>query len=218
MKFELIERVLEAGENAADIIEGLARDNGAGVFVLDLPADDVRATAAALKGTDKILFNVRHHDDALRGAACSAVLFHTLPSRSMLTDAMAQYLRQKGWTEVLVLEGEAEPDKSLSTAFQGSARKLGLTIAETRPFVLTNDPRLRDQSNVQLLTGDADYDVIFLADTTGEYGRYVPYRSYLARPVVGSEGHHCERLALGRGSATARHNSTNASTAAPTDA
>ena len=39
-----------------------------------------------------------------------------------------------------------------------------------------------------MLTGDADYDVIFLADEVGEFGRYVPYATYLPRPVVGTEG------------------------------
>jgi len=30
--------------------------------------------------------------------------------------------------------------------------------------------------------------VVFLADEIGEFGRYVPYATYAARPVVGSEG------------------------------
>jgi ABC transporter substrate binding protein (PQQ-dependent alcohol dehydrogenase system) len=89
---------------------------------------------------------------------------------------------------VLILEGGNEADQTLSAAFQEAARKFRLNVVDVRPFVLSNDPRLRDQTNVPLLTGDADYDVVFLADTLGEFGRYVPYQTYQARPVVGSEG------------------------------
>ena len=57
-----------------------------------------------------------------------------------------------------------------------------------KPFQLTNDPRFREQSNVALMTAGADYDVVFVADTDGEFGRYVPYQTNLPRPVVGTTG------------------------------
>ncbi len=89
---------------------------------------------------------------------------------------------------MLLLEGEAEADKALNAAFQEAARKFRIEIVDVRPFVLSNDPRVRDQTNIPLLTGGVDHDVIFLADTLGEFGRYVPYRTYDARPIVGTEG------------------------------
>ena len=77
----------------------------------------------------------------------------------------------------------------LDPAIHGAtARKFGLRILAIRPFVLSNDPRQRDRTNIGMLTGAADYDVIFLADAAGEFGRYLPYQSYLPRPVIGSEG------------------------------
>jgi ABC transporter substrate binding protein (PQQ-dependent alcohol dehydrogenase system) len=106
----------------------------------------------------------------------------------MLMDGLAQFLFKRNWTDVLVLEGEEGSDLVLSAAFQASARKFRLNVVEVRPFVLSNDPRVRDQNNVTLLTGDADYDVVFLADTLGEFGRYVAYQTYRPRPIVGSEG------------------------------
>jgi len=54
--------------------------------------------------------------------------------------------------------------------------------------VLSNDPRLRDQTNIPILTGGIDYDVVFIADELGEVGRYIPYNTLDPRPVVGSEG------------------------------
>ncbi len=106
----------------------------------------------------------------------------------MLMDALAQYLLKKNWRDVLVLEGQETGDKTISNAFQSSARKFRLNLEDVRPFVLSNDPRQRGQNNIPILTSGTAYDVIFLADGFGEFGRYVPYNTQQARPVVGSEG------------------------------
>jgi ABC transporter substrate binding protein (PQQ-dependent alcohol dehydrogenase system) len=39
-----------------------------------------------------------------------------------------------------------------------------------------------------MTSGRRDYDVVFIADTDGEFGRYVPYQSVRPRPVVGTTG------------------------------
>lgn len=187
VRFELDEKTLGEADEAAAAILALVAD-GTRVFLLDLPLEDVKHAAAALAGEDVLLFNIRHGADELRGEACSPVLFHTIPSDAMVMDGLAQFLFKKDWTDVLILEGEGEADRTLSAAFQASARKFGLDVVDVRPFVLSNDPRLRDQTNIPLLTGDAAYEVVFLADTLGEFGRYVPYQTYRPRPIVGSEG------------------------------
>jgi ABC transporter substrate binding protein (PQQ-dependent alcohol dehydrogenase system) len=73
-------------------------------------------------------------------------------------------------------------------AVQRAAQRFDVRIVEVRPFVLTNDPRQREQSNVALVTADAKYDVVLVADTDGEFARYVPYMTQFPRPVVGSAG------------------------------
>jgi len=74
------------------------------------------------------------------------------------------------------------------TSLQHSARKFHANIVETRPFLLTNDPRNREQTNILLMTGGARYDVVYVADRSGEFDRYVPYETSLPRPVVGTAG------------------------------
>ena len=187
LKFALIEESLSAEEPALGRIRKLM-DEGSSVFILDLPLAEMQEVAAALVGEAVILFNVRHGDDTLRGSGCSPVLFHTLPSDAMRMDALAQFLFKKNWRQVLILQGEQEADVTLSEAFQASARKFGLTIADVRDFVLSNDPRERDRNNIALLTAGAGYDAVFLADSIGEVGRYVPFNTKEPRPVVGSEG------------------------------
>ncbi len=188
LKFKLVERLLAPGGEAAAAIRDIAAAEGAKVFLLDLAVEDMARTLRTLDADPLILFNVRHGDDSLRGADCAANLFHTMPSDAMLMDGLAQFLKRKRWERLLVLQGEEAEDARLTAAFQKSARKFGLVIAEVRPFKLGNDPRERDRNNIHLLTSQASYDAVFLADTVGEFGRFVPYGTLLARPVVGTEG------------------------------
>jgi ABC transporter substrate binding protein (PQQ-dependent alcohol dehydrogenase system) len=88
----------------------------------------------------------------------------------------------------LVLQGPLEKDASLVEAFQRSAARFGAEIVGVRPFVLTNDPRQREQSNVALVTEGSNYDIVLVVDTDGEFARYVPYQTRTPRPVVGTAG------------------------------
>ena len=188
IKFKLIEQVASGADELATVIEALHREAGAKVFLLDVPAAMLRATAGRFAGAPLLLFNIRNRDNDLRNENCAPNLYHAVPSYRMLTDALAQYLFKKGWTKVLVLRGPGEPDQAYANSFSASARRMRLEIVGDRGFELTNDPRKRGESNVALMTGGPDYDVIFIADQDGEFGRYVPYQTYLPRPLVGDEG------------------------------
>ena len=157
-------------------------------FILaDLPAAALVDLGRRLKGKPVLLFNVSAPDDALRGVDCLADVVHTYPSEAMLSDALVQYLASKGWMQILVLQGPAPEDAALVTALQHSAKKFGAKIVDVKPFLLSTDPRNRTQSNVVLMT-EGRYDVVYVADSSNEFGRYVPYQTSLPRPVVGSAG------------------------------
>src|SRR5271163_2545280 len=159
------------------------------LFVLDLPAEAVEHLASALAGKPALLFNATAPDDALRRTLCAPNLIHTMPSLAMLTDALAQHVVAHKWRDVLLLEGPLESDKILADAFARSAAKFGARLVERRGFKLGNDPRERDDNNVALLTATArDYDVVFVADSDGEFARGLPYRTTRPRPVIGSTG------------------------------
>ena len=166
----------------------LRDEAGVRFFIVDADAAALRALADALRDDGVLLFNVSETADALRRADCRANLMHVIPSLSMLTDAMAQYLVLRNWRRILLLRGELPADAELAGAFTRSAKKFGLTIAAVKQFVLSNDPRERGRNNIRLLTAAPDHDVIFLADTWGEFGRYVPYQTHKPRPVAGTEG------------------------------
>lgn len=187
-----VEFALESAEaaTAAELIKQVETLQAKGVrFILsDLPAATLSEVASAFKGKDVVFFNVSAPDDSLRQAQCQAVVFHTLPNHAMQADALVQYLVAHKWKEVLVLEGEAPEDKLLTAAFERAAKRYGAEIVAKRPFVLGNDPRERDKNNIALLTGDEDYDVVYIADSHGEFARNAAYQTLLPRPVIGSEG------------------------------
>ena len=163
-------------------------EQGVRFFILDLPADVVASVAEETRDRPLALLNISARDDRLRAAQCQSHLLHVIPSHAMLADALAQYLVFKKWREVLVLVGGSDDDAVIAQAFKRSAKRMGLKIVDERPFVLSNDPRERDRNNVALLTSGEDYDVVYVADSKGEFSRDVPYHVLLPRPIVGSEG------------------------------
>ncbi len=163
-------------------------EKGVRFFLVDAPAAVLTALAEHAKDAEALLFNVSEPADTLRADACSANLLHTIPSHAMQADALAQYLKYRGWNGVLLLQGPLDEDRTISQAFQASAAKFGLDIEDLRDFVLSNDPRERDKNNITLLTSGGDYEVVFVADTLGHFGRLAPYQTALPRPIVGTEG------------------------------
>ena len=161
---------------------------GVRFFLADLPSDTLAELAATSKGRNLLLFNVSAPDDRLRQDQCQSHLLHVIPSHAMSMDALAQYLVFRKWRDALALQGPRGEDQRMGAAFERSAKRYGANIVEKRSFVLGNDPRKRDQNNVALLTADADYDVVFVADTDGEFARDVPYQTVKPQLVIGSEG------------------------------
>lgn len=181
-----------SGKDATDLtqwIEKTRAEQGVNFFLIDANTDTIRAVSQAVRGQDVMLINVTNPDDRLRGAFCSANLAHTAPSYNMLTDAVTQYLVFQGWVNVLLITGPREDDKKIADALKRSIRRNGARLVEERSFVASNDPRQRDQNNTRLLTGGSrDYDVVFIADSDGEFARTFPYQTVRARPVVGTGG------------------------------
>jgi ABC transporter substrate binding protein (PQQ-dependent alcohol dehydrogenase system) len=188
LNVSLLRKSLTETEDAARVLRTAAQAQGVRAAILDLPAEETRQLAKSLSDDPLILFNARHRDDGLRLLTCRTRLLHTLPSWSMLHDALAQRLLELDWRRILVLRGPQAEDKALAASFLGSARKFGLRIVDLRDFVAGNDPRRRDQINIRLLTGGIDYDALFVADAIGDFARTVPFNTMRPRPVVGSAG------------------------------
>lgn len=177
--------VADADDAIAKI--GAMAASGERFAIVDLPGDVLAQVATATKDLPITLVNATAPQNALRDL-CLPNLLHTAASDRMLSDAYSQLLRVRNWTRVLMLVGPEPRDVEMADAFQASATRLGITISGRRTFTLSTDPANRENNNSALLTGGVDYDVVYIADSLGEYARYLPYATQLARPVIGSAG------------------------------
>ena len=181
-------RALSVGEdeNLAAAIK--AAGGGGALIVANLPARDLSALSEMLGGTDALIFNAAAADTDLRGTACLGNVLHTVPSWAMLGDALAQFALKKRWTRWLLLAGPSDSDRQFAEALRQSAKKFGTKIVEEAAWDAESDIRRNAHEEVPRLTNGTDHDLIAVADTLGDFGRYLPYNTYHPRPVVGSEG------------------------------
>ncbi len=189
VKFRLEIRRAADLEGVRAAFEDLSKNSGSRYFLVDLPGDLLARFAAETRGREVLLFNISAYEDELRGEKCQPHLLHVIASYRQLADALAQYLSHKQWHRILVLRGPDPEDHRIADVFSVSAKRFGNRIVEVRDFLPTHDPRAREQNNIRLLTTGIDYDVVFVADHFGEFGRHVPYETVLARPVVSLVGH-----------------------------
>ena len=170
-------------------------EDGVGFIVADVEPDTLLALADATVGKEAVVFNAGAADDRLRNADCRANVKHTAPSRAMLTDALGQYLAWKQWRKVFLVLGPQPEDKLYADAFRRTAKRYGLKIVEEREFAYEPGSRRSDggyeqiQQQIPTFTQNAQaHDVVVVADEGSLFGDYLPYRTWEARPVVGTAG------------------------------
>ncbi|WP_323766553.1 ABC transporter substrate-binding protein [Marinovum sp.] len=158
-------------------------------LVIDAPAATLLAIADLDEAKGALLFNTAAGEVALRDGACRANLLHALPSDAMRTDALAQVLVQKRWTDLVMIAGTRPADQAYAQAMRRSLTKFGLTLSGEKAWAFDADMRRSASQEIPLFTQDFDdYDALILADELHDFGRYVLYNTWAARPVVGSEG------------------------------
>ncbi|MGH6792546.1 MAG: ABC transporter substrate-binding protein, partial [Methyloceanibacter sp.] len=163
-------------------------EEGFQFIVLNVPPAPLLKMADAVRDRNVLLFNVGAPDDRLRDADCRSNLFHILPSRSMLTDGLAQYLVWKRWRDWFLVVGQRERDALFAEAVRRSARKFGARIVAERSWEYGPDARRTAQAEVPIFTQGVDYDVLVVADEIGEFGEYLAYRTWDPRPIAGTQG------------------------------
>jgi ABC transporter substrate binding protein (PQQ-dependent alcohol dehydrogenase system) len=165
------------------------------LIAIDAPGDLLvkLADRAAEKGA--VVLNVAATDDALRAENCRANLFHTAPSRAMLADALAQYLAWKKWRRWFLVTGANAPDKAFAEALRRAGKRFGAQIVEEREYKEAGGARRTDTGHEQVqqqmpvfTQRAAEHDVLVVADESEVFGAYLPYRTWDARPVVGTSG------------------------------
>jgi len=182
--------VLEAAtsETPEELLEQAGKQyaDGLRLFVVNAPAESLRQLSDAMP--EALLINAGSADDALRSQSCLANVLHTLPSRSMLADALGQFLAARRWNRWMLIVGPTAEDKAYADALRRAAKRFGHRIVVEKPWSFDNDQRRSAQAEMPLFTQGAEYDVVLVADERGDFGEYVPYHTWLPRPVAGTQG------------------------------
>jgi ABC transporter substrate binding protein (PQQ-dependent alcohol dehydrogenase system) len=157
--------------------------------VINLSATQVNQVADLPEAKKMLLFDVGTIDDALRNEQCRRNVLHFLPSRAMRADALAQYLMKKRWVKWFLVVGTNQEDLLFANAIKRSAKRFGLQIVAEKTWDHTYDARRTAQSDVAVFTQtEDDYDVLVVADESGQFGEYLDYRTWTPRPVIGTQG------------------------------
>ncbi|MFC5069051.1 ABC transporter substrate-binding protein [Flaviflagellibacter deserti] len=192
--FLIEETRLADGEDPSQAVTAMA-DRGISFVIADLDPDLLLKTAAAAQGRGILLFNVGAADDRLREEDCRANVIHVAPTRSMLADALAQYLVFKKWRKWFLVVGSHPKDVLYGDALRRAAKRFGAQIVEERIFEDTGGARQTDsgvaqvQRKIAVFTQSVPaYDVLVAADESEVFAAYMPFRTWDARPVAGSAG------------------------------
>jgi ABC transporter substrate binding protein (PQQ-dependent alcohol dehydrogenase system) len=192
--YTLVETLLGESDDPVVAMNALA-DQGASFIVTSLDADRLLKVADAGKARGVTLINASALDERLREQDCRANVIHVAPTRSMLADALAQYLVWKKWSKWMLLTGSHEKDALFAEALRHAATRFGAKIVEQREFKDNGGARRTDSGVTEIqrqmpvaTQGAPEHDVLVAADESEVFAGYLPYRTWDARPVVGSAG------------------------------
>ena len=159
-----------------------------GLVVMNVTPGQVNQLADLPSAQNKLLFDATTSDDALRGEQCRYHVLHILPSRSMRADALAQYMLKKRWREWFLVVGPTKEDQLYAAAIKRAAKRYNMKLVAEKVWDKTYDARRTAQSEVPVFTQGEDYDVLVVADEQGLFGEYLSYRTWIPRPVIGTQG------------------------------
>ena len=193
-KFELVEAIVpEDGDVAAKAKELL---KGGEAFILaDLEPADLLAVADLPEAKNSVIMNVRTSATSLRQEKCRSNVFHVIPDYAMRADALAQYLIWKKWPRWFVIRRETPQDQDYLAQVKRAAARFGGKVVGEKVYDLPPGARNLDsghqqvQAQIPMVTEAApEHDVMWVLNSDDDFGDYLMYRTYLPRPVVGTQG------------------------------
>lgn len=193
-KFTLDVTEVKPGSDIVPLFKSMI-EKGDRYVLADLSAAQLLSIADIARDNGVLLFNIGATDDALREEECRVNVFHIAPTRSMLADGLAQYLIWKQWPRWVLIYGSHESDRLFADALRRAATRFGGQILAEKEFKDEGTARRTDTGVVQIqrqmpvFTQDLpEHDVVLVADESEVFGTYVPFRTWIPRPVAGTAG------------------------------
>ncbi len=186
-KFQLIKIIVPVDEDVIKVFKKQIPDDTA-LIIANLPAEKLELLADLDLTQNKLIFDATTTDDHLRNNQCRDNVLHLLPSRAMRADALAQYMLKKKWRRWFLISGLSPGDQAYSQAIKRAAKRFGMKIVAEKQWTHNFDARRTAESDVPVFTQGIDYAVLVVADEQGLFGEYLAYRTWLPRPIVGTQG------------------------------
>jgi ABC transporter substrate binding protein (PQQ-dependent alcohol dehydrogenase system) len=178
--------ILPQGEDIVAAYQKLSAEQD--LILLNVEPEQLLKLADLPQSQQKLLFDISTSDDELRNAQCRHQVLHILPSRFMRADALAQYMLKKRWQKWFLVTGQTSADQLYAQAIKRAAKRYGMKIVAEKPWTNAYDTRRTAQADVPEFTQGVDYDVLVVADEQGLFGEYLDYRTWIPRPVIGTQG------------------------------
>ncbi|HEX2447826.1 MAG TPA: ABC transporter substrate-binding protein [Methyloceanibacter sp.] len=192
--FELEEAIVPGD---ADVVAKAKEVLGKGerFIIADLEPADLLAVADLPEAKDAMIMNIRSSATSLRQEQCRINVFHVIPDYAMRADALAQYLIWKKWPRWFIIRRDSPQDQDYLAMVKRSAGRFGGKVVEDHVYALPPGARNLDsghqqiQAQIPMETESApDHDVVWVINSEDDFGDYLLYRTYLPRPVVGTQG------------------------------
>jgi ABC transporter substrate binding protein (PQQ-dependent alcohol dehydrogenase system) len=186
-EFALEQRVVDQDED----LLGAAREllGRTKLLLLNMTSEDLLAVADLPEAKGALLINISEGDVALRDESCRKNLLHTIPSRAMLSDALAQFAVKKKWKRWALVKGPEPEDRAFAESLEKSAEKFDIDIRGRKVWAFGADMRRNAAQEVPLFVQSfPEHDLLIVTDERGDFGRYMLYNGWIPRPVAGSEG------------------------------
>jgi ABC transporter substrate binding protein (PQQ-dependent alcohol dehydrogenase system) len=192
--FDLVEAIVPEGGDVVAKAKELLKDGNA--FILaDLEPDDLLAVADLPQAKNSIIMNIRTSATGLRQEQCRSNVFHVVPDYAMRADALAQYLIWKKWPRWFVIRRDTPQDQDYVAQIKRAAARFGGKVVGEHVYALPPGARNLDSGHQQIQSqipmetqGAPDHDVMWVVNSDDDFGDYLMYRTYLPRPVVGTQG------------------------------
>ena len=186
-EYELKKIIVPLG---ADLIQAFNQQitDDINLVIVNVNAEQLLKLADLPKSQQKLLFDAATQDDALRNEQCRHNVLHILPSRAMRADALAQYMLKKRWQKWFLVVGQTTQDQLFAAAVKRAAKRFGMKIVAEKTWSNDFNARRSDQADVPEFTQGVDYDVLVVADEQGLFGEYLDYRTWIPRPIIGTQG------------------------------
>jgi ABC transporter substrate binding protein (PQQ-dependent alcohol dehydrogenase system) len=148
-RFELREKIVRVREDAIAAFKELVGE-GYRFIVANLSSDALLRVADLPEAQDILIFNAGAPDDILRNEQRRANILHTIPSRAMMADALAQYVVWKRWTNWFLVVGRKNADRLFAEAVKRAANRFGAKIVAEKVSAFGPDARRTAKSKVPI--------------------------------------------------------------------